>query len=287
MAAMTCARASSVVSSAAARAIALVAFLVLSSAGVAWAGPTPEACVASYEQGQKLRAQGSLGAARKEFVVCAEATCPEVTKNDCATWIGQVEASLPTLTFAVTDEAGADVSEARVYVDGVLLVERLDGKAVGVDPGAHKLRFERDGSPPVELSIVVQEGEKNRRVELRLGQGGRSGTAAVSPAAWALGGVGLVGLVVFASLGGIGLAERSDAADTCGSACSDEVIDSIRTKFIAADVALGVGLASLAAGVAIGIATGVSEDGAATRATVRLAPPPYLDGVTVTVGAAF
>jgi len=291
MAGMAFARASSAALRWAGRVALVVVFLALSSSGAAWGAPTRDECVASYDKGQKLRAAGSLRAAREEFLICAEASCPEVTKNDCSTWIGQVEESLPTLTFVVTDDAGNDVSEARVSIDGALLVERLDGKAVRVDPGPHELRFERSGAAPVTLDIVVQEGEKNRRVELKLGAGGSSSSAAISPAAWALGGAGLVGITIFAVLGGIGLSQRSDAEDTCGPSCSDDVVDSIRTKFIAADVALSVGLVALGAGIAIGIATGIGGGagaGAGARTTtLHVGPPPFLDGVALSVQSTF
>lgn len=235
-------------------------------ARVVHAAPTQQACVQSYEDGQKLRAEGKLSAARREFLVCAETSCPDLTKNDCGAWLAEVDASVPTLSFAVMDRAGNDVTDVRVTIDGTLLVERLDGKAVPVDPGPHKLSFDRAGEPTVTMELVVREGEKNRKVDVRFGGGATSGSSgggisAVSPAAWALGATGIVGLSIFGVLGGLGLSEKSDADDTCSPNCTDEVVDSIRTKFIAADVALSVGLLSLGAGVAIGIATGLSGDG--------------------------
>lgn len=247
------------------RAIAVVGtfFGVLSlGIGPVFAAPTQAECVASYEEGQQLRAKGELSAARSEFLVCAESSCPEVTKNDCATWLGQVDTSLPTVTFVVLDAAGHDVTDVKISVDGNVLVEQLDGKAVAVDPGPHTLRFERPGDAPVDVEIVVREGEKNRRIEARLGGSsspgaGGGGIDAVSPAAWALGAVGLVGVGIFGALGGIALSEKSDAEQSCSPRCGDDVVDSIRTKFIAADVALTVGLLSLGTGVAIGIATGL------------------------------
>lgn len=265
----------------------LAATLATLAPAVAAAAPTKQQCVASYEQGQKLRAEGKLSAARAELAVCAESACPDLTKTDCTTWLGEVDASLPTVSLAVTDSAGKDVSDVKVSVDGAVVAERLDGKAISLDPGPRKLRFERGGEAAIEVEIIVREGEKNRRVEARFGAGatreGAGGLAAVSPAAWALGSAGLVGVAIFGVLGGVALGERSDAETTCAPGCSDEVVGSIRTKFIAADVALSVGLAALGAGVAIGIATGVSggsEQRGAAGPSVALFLAPSWGGVT-------
>ncbi|MBK6513372.1 MAG: hypothetical protein IPG04_04420 [Polyangiaceae bacterium] len=257
----------------------VAASLALLAPAVAAAAPTKQACVASYEQGQKLRAEGKLSAARSEFAVCAESTCPDLTKTDCATWLTEVDASLPTVTFFVTDPSGKDVSDVKVTVDGAVVAERLDGKSVALDPGPRKLRFERAGELAIDVEVVVREGEKNRRIEARFGaattQERPSGVAAVSPAAWALGASGLVGVAIFGVLGGVALQEKSDADESCAPDCTDDVVDSIRTKLIAADVALSVGLAALGAGVAIGIATGLSGgDAKKPDAALFLAPSP-------------
>lgn len=252
------------------------------------APPSKDQCFASFEQGQTLRSQGALGAARAELEVCAHAACPDLTRNDCAKWLTEVDASVPTLTLAVTDRSGRDVVDVRVSIDGRVLVERLDGKAIPVDPGPHKLQISRPGEQPIELDLVVREGEKNRRVVARFGGGssaGGGGISAVSPAAWVLGGVGVLGLGVFAVVGGLGLADKSDAEQSCGSRCSDDVVDPIRTKFIVADVALSVGLLSLAAGITVGIITGLGS--APPSAALFLRPSGFGDGAELGFSAQF
>lgn len=232
------------------------------------AGDKKAACVAAYADGQKARDEGKLRAAKAAFEVCADSECPGVTKKDCAVWFGEVDAALPSLSLAAKDGAGGDLVDVAVTIDGQPLAERLDGKAVSVDPGSHVLRFEKAGEPPVTREIVVREGEKARKVEVVIGAPAKPppppprGGGAISPATWVLGGVGVAGLATFGVLGGLGLAERSDAESTCAPRCSDAVVDPIRAKFIGADVALSVGLASLAAGLVVGLVTGLDGEGA-------------------------
>ena len=50
-------------------------------------------------------------------------------------------------------------------VDGQVVEERLDGKAVPIDPGEHVVRFETAGANPgQEAELLVTQGEKNRKV---------------------------------------------------------------------------------------------------------------------------
>ncbi len=253
----------------------------------ALAAPTKQECVAAFEEGQRLRAKGAFTAALRNFQTCAEGSCPEMTKGDCATWLAEVEGSLPTLSFVVVDQGGKDVSVVRVTVDGKPVLERLDGKALAVDPGPHQLLFEAPGQPPLKVEIVVREGEKNRRVEVRLGAPEQPRSGKVSPATWALGAVGLVGLSVFGVLGGLGVAEKSDAETSCSPGCSDDVVGSIRTKFIAADVALTIGLLSLGAGVAVGLGTYFGSRGDAGAHASLVLSPVWPSGAFVSLRGLF
>lgn len=249
--------------------------------------PTKQECVAAFEDGQKLRAKGALTEALRNFQTCAEGGCPDLTKVDCTKWLSEVEGSLPTLSFAVVDGSGKDVSVVRVTVDGKPVLERLDGKALAVDPGPHQLLFEAPAQPPLKVEIVVREGEKNRRVEVRLGASEPPRSGKVSPATWALGAVGLVGLSVFGVLGGLGLSEKSDAETSCSPGCSDDVVGSIRTKFIAADVALTIGLLSLGAGVAVGLGTYFGSRGDARAHASLVLSPAWPSGALVSLRGLF
>lgn len=258
-------------------------------------------CVAAYGDGQKARDEGKLRAAKAAFEVCAADACPDVTKKDCTIWHGEVEAALPSLSFVVKDAAGADVNALTVTMDGEALATRLDGKAIPVDPGTHTFRFEKAGEAPVVREVLVREGEKARKVEVVIGAvagptpGAGAGSGGISPATWVLAGVGGAGLVVFGVLGGLGLSAKSDAEATCMPHCSDAVVDPIRAKFIGADVALSIGLASLAAGLTVGLVTGLDHEPSAGGGTPTNPGPTAMfwgvwargDGAGVRVGAMF
>jgi hypothetical protein len=244
-------------------------FACFTAAGPA-ASQSKEDCVSAYEQTQSLRGEGKLRQARERVLACSQDSCPAVVKKDCAQWLPEIEGSIPTVVFEARDPSGADTSDVRVLFDGVPLKDRLDGKAVAVDPGQHTFRYELvgvAGAEPVEEKVTIREGEKNRKLSIAFG--GAGGT--VSPggdtnstrtpdgggipvAAWVLGGVGVVGIGMFATFGIMGLNEKSDAEAPvaeggCAPDCEDGDVSSIRTKLILADISLGVGV------VALGVAT--------------------------------
>lgn len=245
------------------------------------AQPSGPACVAAFEKGQGDRREGRLNEALREFETCGDAACPDLTKTDCVRWLSEVEALVPTLSVVVIDEKGADLARAKVFVDEVLVKDGLDGKAIAVNPGRHTLRVTVDGRPPSVVEIVVREGEKTRRVEFRMGGSEASSGGSISPVTWVLGGAGAAALIGFGIVGGVGLAEKGDA--TCAPNCSDAEVDSIRTKFIVADVLLAVGLTSLAAGVVVGIVSYATSGSSTERARLDLVVQPGALGLAFTL----
>ena len=63
---------------------------------------------------------------------------------------------------------------------------------------------------------------------------------------YVLGGLGVAGLGSFAVLGALGKADESHLSSTCSPACSSSDVQGVRGKYLGADIALGVGVASLA-----------------------------------------
>jgi len=122
------------------------------------------ACISAADQGQQLRDDGKYRAARERFVTCSKAECPKVVAGSCSQWLRDLDGSTPSLVLGAKDPAGGDLTDVRVSFDGDTLATSLDGKPVLVDPGSHRLRFERAGSEPVELTILIRAGEKNRGV---------------------------------------------------------------------------------------------------------------------------
>jgi hypothetical protein len=129
------------------------------------AGQSKQACVDAAHQAQELRDRGRYVAARRDLLLCAQEACPSPVARSCATWLVELEPSIPTVVF-VAREDNRDLAAVRVRVDGELVAERLDGRPVMIDPGEHVVLFERDGRPPEEERVLVTAGEKNRRVVL-------------------------------------------------------------------------------------------------------------------------
>ncbi len=121
-----------------------------------------EECIDAHGRGQDLREHGALSEARRTFLACAQSTCPTLVQQDCARFAQEVESLVPSVSFAARDGASVDLPDTAVYVDGVLVAERLgDGRAYDVDPGKHSVRFVHAGRA-VALDVIVNEGERGR-----------------------------------------------------------------------------------------------------------------------------
>ena len=143
----------------------------MTAAQVARANPPPaptpapaldvdEACMASYTGAQQSRLHAQLRLARKQLLACLHPSCSQVLRKDCAAWLDEVEALVPSVAVTARDPSGKPVTDVRLSVDGEVVAESISAVPVGVDPGAHTLRFERPGALPVERAIVMRETEK-------------------------------------------------------------------------------------------------------------------------------
>ena len=260
------------------RALVLASGLLLAPA--AHAGETAEACAAASEAGQLLRMQARLKDARAQFMTCVKDECPGVVKKDCARFLADLDEAQPSIVLGARDQAG-DLVDVRVSFDDVRVTTRLDGKALTVDPGEHRLRFEADGHVPAELTVVIRIGERNRLVSVVLPVAAAATPPAPPPPprdrrspafALVMGGVGVAALGTFAAFG---LAARNDVQrlrDHCGTHCTDDEVSPARRKALIADVSLGVALVSLSL---------------STWAFVRLGDEPARVGAAVVPGGGF
>ncbi|MET0389026.1 MAG: carboxypeptidase-like regulatory domain-containing protein [Polyangiales bacterium] len=232
-------------------------------------------CLATYAEAQELRVRGALVEARDKLVTCSQTSCPGPIVHDCATWLTEVDASLPSVVFAVSDAAGHDISEARVHANGRLLTERTDGRALSLDPGSYTFMFEAEGFATAERTLAMRQSEKNRIVRVQLvklsdvtGAGGEAPPVdeaapnepshfRVPVASIVLGATAVAAVGAFAYFG---LAGRNKLRqlDRCTVDCGD-LITTGKRDYVIADVSLGVGV--LAAGSAVLIAV-LSHDGA-------------------------
>ncbi len=216
-------------------------------------------CIEAYEQVQALREQGQLIEAREKAVLCAAQTCPKVLAGECAGWLTQVTESTPSVVLAATDAQGNDLVDVRVTVDGKVVTEQLGARAVPLNPGTHKFLFESKPHGTSEVSVVLREGEKARKISVSL-KPVVAGTAPQPSAPeserpvpisfWLVGGVGAAavgGGVVFESLGLVKAGELED----CKPACAKADVDEMSRNFLIGDVAVGVGALGLGAALLV------------------------------------
>ena len=247
----------------AARAFALSTLLV---AGAAHA---EQPCAGHYVKAQELRLDKKLRASREQLVACAQKSCPAFMQAECARWLTEVDAALPTVVVDVRDASGHAVVGGRLLVDGEVRQTRIDGASIAVDPGEHMLRVETaEGAASARL--LVHEGAKDRPVVVTLPAAPSAIARAAAPAerepralvpwpAYALGGVAAVALGTFAYFAISGYAMQLDMKHGCSPYCPESRMTSLRQKYLAADISLGV--AAVAAGAALWIALSRRSDG--------------------------
>lgn len=230
-----------------------VALAVVLAIGLAPSAARAEDCIAAYEQTQTARKDGKLMTARKAATVCARADCPSLLARDCSKWVGELDASIPTIVFDARSPQGTELVDVKVKVDGAPLVEKIDGKAIQVDPGSRTFVFEAGGAPSVEKSVVVREGEKNRRISVTIATSTpttpkEERARPIPLGVWIFGGVSVAALATSAIFAIDGLGKKSDL-DACKPHCSSDDVDAMSARFTFADVALGAGIMAGAAAV--------------------------------------
>ncbi len=229
-----------------------------------------EGCIDAHSRGQDAREQNKLSLARKLFLSCAQSTCPSLVQGDCARFADDLTRMQPTLSFVARDGGGADLPDTTIYVDGVLVVTRLDdGKAHDVDPGPHTIKFIHDGKDQTQ-TVVVGAGEKGRTIsvmfgapavpaELRLAKGqGARGPQTTHP----LGSKVVIGLGAAMVLGGgaLGVFGLTRVPDNCSISTHQCAAPPGDSSFADASSAIGlsnigwvvsaVGVVAIAGGVA-------------------------------------
>lgn len=230
--------------------LSLSALAVSADSSAATPPRMKQQCIEAYEQTQSLRRSASLRSARGSALTCAQAACPAVVKKDCAAWLGEIEQSLPTVVLSAQDRSGRETTAVRVFVDGEPLVERLDGRAVALDPGDRAFRFELDGSPPKELRTLIREGEKNRSIEISFAPPPpppAAGSTSPPASVIILGGVGVLALGSFATFALLGKSEKSDLEKSCAPRCTAEEVGRVRTRLLIGDISLVTGIVALGA----------------------------------------
>jgi len=237
-------------------------------AATAHAAPDPrKECIAAADEGQKLRDDSKLTAAREKFITCSAKACPGVVAKQCSQWLEEIEKDTPSVSFRVIDEQKRELVDVKVIVDGKKISDAVEVKARAMDPGDHVVRIERADGKSVEQKILLRAGEKNRIVELVFeapapvtpptpAPAAPAGPVTVNGQGFKIPVLGWVGLGV-GVLGGVGTflfassakSETDDLRAQCGPVCDPSKRDSIDQKLLFANVSLGVGVVGLGVGV--------------------------------------
>jgi hypothetical protein len=236
-------------------------------------------CAGAYEQTQLLRQNGKLVEAREAARACARTTCPEVARKDCVAWGEQLGAEVPSVIVIARDEATGDEGGVRVQVDGVSRPEASGGRAFELDPGAHVFRVERAGDEPLEQTITLVRGERDRALRFLLRSVAPPPPAPAAPPervvrrgsllpAAIVGAASVATLGVSAWLGLTGRSELSNLRVTCAPVCTDAQVDPVRRRLLASDITLGAGI--VGAGITIYLFAHALSRGA--EAQVGVAP---------------
>jgi hypothetical protein len=215
----------------------------------------PKACILSNNQAADERASRHLLAAREHYLACAGAAdCPSVVRDECSAALAELKSATPTLSVSVVDDAQRDVSDAQLSIDGQS--RPLDGSLIELDPGSHLLRAERQGLH-VELEVMASEGELNRRVQLVLTapKSAQPATAPLAAPPAATAGPSRVPSYVLAGVGGLAAASfgyfaisgasRKSELEACKPYCQRSDVSDVRTRYLLADISLGVSLVAL------------------------------------------
>jgi len=242
----------------------------------------PKACITTHATGQREAKAGHLRLATQLFTQCgSDESCPNQLRQECAEYLQTVQLTVPTVIFSVLDEHGNDISNAKVYSTDELVAESLDGRALQIDPGKHRLRFLLPWGAVLSSDVLIREGEKNRLIQVRMGANGSDAaeisskpagsqpastastqsTAPAAPApasearkiptaAWILAGTSVASLGVGTTFAIMGRSKKSDI-DACSPNCGSNVhatYDALKRDYLIADI--GFAVAAVSAGFA-------------------------------------
>lgn len=215
-------------------------------------------CAASFEQSQVLRKNSQLRAARAELLKCAQLQCREAIRNQCSAWLEDAEKATPSLIIEATID-GEERTDLQVAVDGTPAEEWSPTKALEIDPGEHLLRVTAPNFPPAEKRIIMREGDKRRVFSFSFGAAKPPVTVAppapsperapppvamhrpVPAITYVLAGTALVGGGVFAALASKAKQQEKQLRTDCSPSCTDDQVDDLKSRYLMANVALGVG----------------------------------------------
>ncbi|MFO0612936.1 MAG: hypothetical protein U0414_10130 [Polyangiaceae bacterium] len=172
-----------------------------------------EDCAGLLAKMQDLEANGHLADARTTaeqcYGVCQSSTGANerVWGDTCKKELDTLQATTPSVVFAVKDRDGNPTSQASVSLKGSPtdtagpITPNIDGRSFYFDPGPHTLVFTLTNTPgvaPIERAIQLKRGDRDVSVEVSFAPNAPpppdNGGGGIPAWAWAVGGVGLASL---------------------------------------------------------------------------------------------
>jgi len=250
-----------------ARALVALAASALWPSG-AWAEDPPPAsdaakvaqCISAHTSVQELRKKHLLLQAREALKGCLQTQCPAPVQSECYAWTEEIDKETPSVIFNVTSKT-VQVVDMRVIVDGAPVELSTTGSPLRLDPGHHTYRVMHAGYQPATREIVLFAGQRflQLNVELEPLADAKAKRAPPSPVmetyrpvpavTYVFLAVGLAGAASFAGWGLAGLSAQHDLESSCSPRCTDSRISSsgVRTRYLAADISMGIGGAGVVA----------------------------------------
>lgn len=230
-------------------------------------------CASLYESVQTLRQRSKLLQARDAALACASGACPKTLASDCSGWLSELEPAIPRVVFEARDEQGSVLTDVSVSVDKQVVAERIDGRTIEIDPGEHSFRFRRSSGAFVEVTTVVIEGEKSRRVSATFPTGAPPATGGIGTLPLIWGGVSIAGFGLGTTFGVLALQQKRELdREDCRPYCAPERGVSLSRQAAVSDIGFAVGL--LAAVAAVSIYFIEKPKRKASRATKFAEPTP-------------
>jgi hypothetical protein len=214
--------------------------------------PTKDQCLDSYERAQASQKDGKLFSARKDFQLCAHDACPKLVTADCKKAIVALKSGVPSVKLSAKKSGGGEPSGLSVTIDGDPAPAPGDDGSIELNPGDHVVRFESEGQV-VEKNVSLREGQRGVEVVAEFESKKAEPPPPepepepqkkrVKPIVYALGGVAVLGLGGFIGFGLSGKSKQSDL-DSCKPNCEKSDVDSMRQRYLFADISLGLALAA-------------------------------------------
>ena len=256
---------------------------------------TLQTCSDAYSKAQEERLAGHLFSARSQLQICAQDMCPGAAVQDCKEWLSEVEAALPTILVQAKDSAGHVLPAVQVFLDGVSVPTAQLAQPIVLDAGAHNLRFEAAGYQSLQLNPYLRTEDRNVLVSavLEPNQSAAvpaptadaaphtSAQGAVPPATFGLATLGVVALGTSLYFGLSAHNAYEDLKDHCAPNCRQGQADSVHSKALIADVALGASL------VAFGAATWIYFSAKPEQAGAAVGVAPTANGASARLRVTF